>query len=90
MTKQHFVQTSRLYQREKGIKFLTNNNSCIPLKRIDRKTIYAMIKAAEVDQQDEYIIHHHPQSIMYLVVAMKLEREVIVTLIAIDRDVQVT
>ena len=86
MTKQHFVQTSRLYQRKKGIKCLTNNNSCIPLKRIDRKTI----KAAEVDQQNEYIIHHHPQSIMYLVVAMKLEREVIVTLIAIDRDVQVT
>lgn len=86
MTKQRFVQTSRLYQRKKGIKCLINNNSCLPLKR---EKIYAMIKAVEVDLQNEYIIHK-PQSITYLDVAMKFEREVIVTLIVIDRGVQAT
>ena len=89
MTKQRFVQTSRLYQRKKEIKCLINNNSCLPLKRTDREKIYAMIKGVEVDLQNEYIIHQ-PQSIMYLGVAMKFEREVIVTLIVIDRSVQAT
>ena len=89
MTKQRFVQTSRLYQRKKGIKCLFNNNSCLLLKRTDREKIYAMIKGVEVDLQNEYIIHQ-PQSIMYLDVAMKFEREVIVTLIVIDRSVQAT
>ena len=89
MTKQLFVQTSLLYQRKRGIKCLINNNNCIPLKRTDREKIYAMIEAAEVDLQNEYIILH-PQNIMYLDVAIKFERKVIVTLIAIDRDVQAT
>ena len=78
MTKQRFVQISRSYQRKKGIKRCINHNSNIPLKRTDREKIYAMIKAVEVDLQNEFIIHH-PQSIMYRDVAMKLEREVIVT-----------
>ena len=78
MTKQRFVQTSRSYQRKKGIKSCINHNSYIPLKRTDREKIYAMIKEVEVDLQNECIIHH-TQSIMYWDVAMKLEREVIVT-----------
>ena len=89
MIKQLCVQTSRLYQRKKGIKCCINNNSYIPLKRTDREKIYAMIKAVEVDLQNECTIHH-PQSIMCLDVVMKLEREVIVILIVIDRDVQAT
>ena len=90
MTKQRFVQTSRLYQRKKGIKCLINNNSCLLLKKTDREKIYAMIKAVEVDLQNEIYIIHQPQSIIYLDVATKFEREVIVTLIVIDRGVQAT